>query len=85
MLEGRFRYLVNDGDGAATHLSTDIQDFQVRAIMKDGTVLTSMNESGEWTDLRAIEVTLIGQNTLDQKTTTRSVSARFFPRNILSN
>lgn len=83
--DGMLRFELNDGSGAATHLSTTIEDFQVRAIMKDGSVLTSLNEAGEWTDLRAIEVILTGQDTLDQETVTRTVSARFFPRNILSN
>ncbi|MCP3980223.1 MAG: prepilin-type N-terminal cleavage/methylation domain-containing protein [bacterium] len=93
MLEER-RYTLDDGlltlgfnadDDSPLNVAADVIDFQVRAVLNDGTIVDQLDEDGAWTDLAAIEVTLLAENTVDGQEMQRSMSARFFPRNVLSN
>ena len=91
MLEERVYGLAGDslqftlsGTAAPLNLSGNLVDFQVRAVMADGTTRESFDINDEWTDLSAIEVTVVGQ-TDGEDPMRRELTARFFPRNILSN
>lgn len=78
------QYLV-DGDAAnPLNLVHDMTGFQVRAVLTDGTARDSFSASDDWSDLETIEITLTGQTTDGSNPTTKTVTTRFFPRNILS-
>lgn len=76
-----------DTDNPMNVLSAVI-DFFVTAQMMDGTVKSSFNPAAgdQWTEIKALEVTLRGEDkTIKGETIESTVSSRFFPRNILSN
>jgi type IV pilus assembly protein PilW len=62
-----------------------ITDFQIVLNMKDGTTKTSYTQSEDWTLIKSIAITLTAQDTYRGTPITRSLSAEFFPRNILSS
>jgi len=67
------------------HVAANLTDFQVRAIMADGTTVESLTAADEWTGLAAIEVSIAATNGIDSDAISGELSARFFPRNVLSN
>jgi type IV pilus assembly protein PilW len=85
-LSGDVLQSVTNGDTANPfNLVNRIRDFQVLALMSDDTVRTALGPADSWTELRALEVTLVGAEQFAARTLERTVAARFFPRNILSN
>ncbi len=83
--EDTLQSIVNDQDSDALNLVNHIRDFQVRAFLDDGTIEDSLAAGQHWTDLQSVEVTLIGESTLPQRSMERTIVSHFFPRNILSN
>lgn len=77
--------VINDNFDNPLNLVTKIADFQVQAHMRDGSVLDSLAGGAGWVELEAVSVTLDGADALRNRTMERSVRARFFPRNVLSN
>jgi type IV pilus assembly protein PilW len=77
--------VVNMDNSNALNLVNHITDFQARAFMSDGSVKTDFGPSDEWTDLRCVEVTMTGGTDFRNRSMDRTLTARFFPRNILSN
>jgi len=77
---------VIDADTAnPLNLVSHIRDFQGRAVLRDGTVLTSFPAGHNWTELSAIEVELTGEVDVRGNPMERTLVTRFFPRNILNN
>ena len=83
--EGLLGYQPGVGDEREVRISAGITDFQARARLDDGSVLDRLDSDTRWTRLSAIELSITGQAEFDGKTMTRTVNARFFPRNVLSN
>ncbi len=84
-LNGGLLQLVIDGDeDNPLNLVCEVTDFQARAVMRDGSILDSLGPADSWTDLLSVEVTLRGEASFAGRTLVRSLSARFFPRNLLS-
>ena len=84
-LSGDLLQLVINGDtGNPMNLVCEVTDFQARAVMRDGTVLESLGAADAWSNLLSVEVTLRGQASFSGRTLVRSLSARYFPRNVLS-
>ena len=61
-----------------------IADFQVRAVLSDDTVQDGFDAADGWGNLKAVEVTLNGEGTTSRQAINSSLTARFFPRNVLS-
>ncbi|CAN5771325.1 hypothetical protein BH24DEI2_BH24DEI2_03910 [soil metagenome] len=75
-----------ENENKVQQLANNLSNFQVRAIMKDGSVLKDYTGAGTaWTDLVAIEVSLTGRISQGGKPLERTFTSRFFPRNVLSN
>ena len=77
--------IINENTAGALNLVNHIKDFQVKALLDDGSVLTSMASTTPWTRLYALEVRLDGTKPFGKRTINRTMVSRFFPRNILSN
>jgi hypothetical protein len=72
------------GAEVENRLAHGVSDFQVRLERQDGTILDSLTENDDWTDVSSIEIAFTtddqeGRTQLDRKSV-----ARFFPRNALS-
>jgi hypothetical protein len=77
-------YVVNGDVDNPVNLVARVTDFQLRAIFADGTETTTLGPADAWDELRAIEVVISGESEVRGRTMRRTLSARFFPRNILS-
>jgi type IV pilus assembly protein PilW len=77
--------VINDNADNALNLVSHIQDFQIDAVFKDGTVAETFDPGDLWTDLRALQVRMVGRSEFRNRTMEREVVSRYFPRNILSN
>lgn len=77
-----------DGDYSTNHtVAFDVNEFQVNLLMDDGTTLTELypdDPNYDWKNVRQVEVNLSGIDERKGTTYTSSVSARYFPRNVLS-
>lgn len=61
-----------------------VSDFQVKVILNDDTELESFTAANNWTLIKALEVTISGRDKVRKHEVSTVLSARFFPRNILS-
>lgn len=78
--------LIVDNDTANTmNVAFGITDLQFQALMEDGTTQNSFARTDDWTTINTIGVTATGQDTFSKRTISTTLSAQFFPRNILSN
>lgn len=77
--------VINDDTANALNLVNHIEDLQIRAFLKDGTIVNSLTGGVYWTDLESLEVTLVGEAAFGDRTMERTVVTHYFPRNILSN
>ncbi|RMG39430.1 MAG: hypothetical protein D6719_13380 [Candidatus Dadabacteria bacterium] len=85
-LNGDVLELIENSDFSAPQgIVYGIEDFQVSAIENDGTVKQAFGSNDDWTALKAIRVTLLGDASYRGNSIARSATAEFFPRNILSN
>jgi hypothetical protein len=66
-------------------VANELTNLDIQIAMQDATVLTAFAATDDWTDIASIEVSLTGSATVATDPVSRTVSARFFPRNILSN
>ena len=71
--------------GSINNVSFRINNFQVRILMQDNTVKTAFAATDSWSQIKAVEITLTGDDEYSKNLITRSVSSQFFPRNVLSN
>lgn len=78
--------VIQNGNAAnPLNVSYNISDFQVSIILSDKTEVNSFAASDNWTNIRAIKVTLIGEETSLGNKVKREYTSTFFPRNILSH
>jgi hypothetical protein len=84
LVSGVLQIEVNGQPATPQNVVAGLSDFQVRALMNDATVKTTMTRIDDWSQMQALEVTLSGATTYQKKALTRTLTSRFFPRNILS-
>ncbi len=80
--------LIRDGDVAnPVRLAADIERFEVRAIMRDGSVLTNLDRTSgvRWRDVASIELAVTSADARVGSDLERTLRANFLPRNTLSN
>lgn len=62
-----------------------ITDFQVDILLDDGTTVTSFAPGDDWSRIRAINVSITGEENNRGTIISKTVTGRYFPRNVLSN
>ena len=85
LIDDTLQLVRNQHFDAPVDLAYQIQNFQVRIVMQDDTVLDSFDASDGWTMIKSVQISLTGEETFEGKDFTRTLTTRFFPRNILSN
>ncbi|MCB0338856.1 MAG: prepilin-type N-terminal cleavage/methylation domain-containing protein [Bdellovibrionales bacterium] len=76
-----------DGDITSPQaVAFSISDFSVELTMDDGNTLTSFSETDEknWKEIRNIKISLAGNEAYKGETISNSMTAEYFPRNVLS-
>jgi type IV pilus assembly protein PilW len=61
-----------------------VDNLQVSALMSDGSTKTSFLRTDNWSEITALELTLSASTSYRKKPLSRTLTTRFFPRNILS-
>jgi hypothetical protein len=86
-VQNNYLQLIQDGDTAnPLNVAFGITDFQVTLSMADGTTLTSFAAVDNWSQIRTVNITLIGNDALPKgQIINSSLTSNFFLRNILSN
>jgi prepilin-type N-terminal cleavage/methylation domain-containing protein len=82
---GLFKLQENRDNARIYNVIFGVTDFQARAHLQDGSSLDDFGPTQQWTQLAQVQVDLTGSDAYARNTMTRTVSARFFPRNVLSN
>ena len=77
--------IVNENSAQPLNVIDGISEFQVEGVLQDGTVVTSFDSSSDWTTLAGIRLVISGTESVGGNDIQRTVSAQFFPRNILSH
>jgi type IV pilus assembly protein PilW len=74
----------NGVDGSPYRVAPDVMNFQVRVLMQDGTTMNNFGPTDEWAKLRALALEITGTDRFRKRELRRSLSASFFPRNVMS-
>ncbi len=74
--------IVNGNEDDKDKIVGGITDFQVRAIMDDGSEQETVSS---WRSLKAIQIYIESVSEVQNETVERNLVSRFFPRNILSD
>lgn len=77
--------IINQDTAAPLNVVDGVTDFQVSALMQDGTTRTTFVAGDDWSDIRALQISITGQDSHLGEPIIRTLNAQFFPRNILSN
>lgn len=78
--------LVENGHTATPQNVADgITGFQLTAGLDDGSVLQSFTDTDDWTELAFVEISMTASGSLFGEPYQRTLSSRYYPRNILSN
>ncbi len=75
----------NDDENNPMNIIYGITNFQIQVVKPDNTIQDTLLVTDTWTGIKALQVTLTGQDEALNTPITRSLTSRFFPRNILSN
>jgi prepilin-type N-terminal cleavage/methylation domain-containing protein len=75
---------INQDTANPIRLLHGVTDFQVRALLEDGSVVDDLDADDDWAGLSAIDVNLAAEIEVNGQTLDRTVTAQFFPRNVLS-
>jgi len=85
LLNGQTLQLILNNDSANPYnVAFGIEEFQVRALLQDGSSVDTFDSSENWKQLRAIEITMEGSESFKGNIIEGNLTAQFFPRNVLS-
>ena len=79
------RLIENRDTASPYNVAFGATDFQVTGILNDDTSVTAFDQTRDWTTLQAIDISITGSERFVRKNMLRTLSGRYFPRNILSN
>ncbi|MBS3933626.1 MAG: hypothetical protein KGZ35_04655 [Truepera sp.] len=84
LADGALTLIINGDEANAARIAADITDLQARYVMADGSLQDTLPAGSSWRDVRSLEITLTTRSTLQRETVERTLTSRFFPRNVLS-
>lgn len=84
VLDETLELVVNGDGGAPFRAAAHVVGLVARYVLPDGTVVDAIPSGMTWRDITSLEITLTVSMTQGPETAERTVTARFFPRNILS-
>ncbi len=84
VLGGVLQIIKNEDSANVLNVVDGITNFQVKIVMNDDTVMTSFGANDVWPEIEYIEISLTGRDTMGERTVDNTVTAKYFPRNVLS-
>ena len=85
VVNGVLQIITNNDTVNPLNVVDGVEDFQVTALMQDGTTKNTYIAGDDWSQLKALRISVTGTDTVQGEALTRTLSSDFFPRNILSN
>lgn len=85
VVDGVLQIVTNNDTANPLNVVDGVQDFQVTALMQDGTTKDTYIAGDDWSQLKALRIQVTGTDTALGEQVSRTLSSDFFPRNILSN
>ena len=85
MVEDTLELIRNEDAANPIDIAFALSNFQVRILLTDGTSKTSFSVNDSWTKIQGVDVVVTGRETFSGRQIERSLTSRFFPRNVLSN
>lgn len=82
--DGFVELVVNGRDGEPLRVASGISDLRFRYVLDNGQVTSTMPTGMGWRNIRSVEVEMTAEHTDGADRTERTLSYRYFPRNILS-
>ena len=88
--DGILQLIINGNEDNPLNLVNNITDFQVRAVLTDGTIVEDFgdgmnNTTDKFTDIASIEINVQAEEeVMPDQLVSRELNNRFFPRNILN-
>lgn len=82
-LQGGIMELAVNG-AAPLRVAAGVSDFQALYVLDDGTTATALTGGNTWKDIRSVEITVSAESTEGPETVDRTLTYRYFPRNVLS-
>lgn len=85
LVDNTIELVVNRNETNRQRLITDVDSFEIRALLTDGTVVTDTASvvNWDWTRIATVEVSITGNVSRNRDATPRTLTSSFFPRNIL--
>ena len=77
--------LRRNGSNTGLGVVEGITDFQFSFLMQDGSTETSFDNTDEWSQIQRVGIGLSGEREVRDRTISRVLNTRVFPRAILSN
>lgn len=84
IVSGTLQLLENGDTATPKNIVDGLTNFQVNAIMQDGTVDSAFDRNDSWSLIDALDITITGQESTSKNPVLRTINSRYFPRNILS-
>ncbi len=85
-LNGGILQVIQNRDNAnPLNVSFGITNFQVAAIMQDGSTKSSFVATDAWNTIAQLQIDITGEDRYAGRTIIKTVTGKFFPRNVLSN
>ena len=87
--DGTLKLKLNNGADSGQEtggigVADGVTGFEIRGVFKNGAVRSKITTLADWENLRAIRVTVTHATTENRRTVNRTLSADFFPRNVIS-
>lgn len=85
MSSDMLRLIENNDSASPLNVAFGMTDFQASVYMQDGSTKTSFAGTDQWNQIKSIELALSGSENSGYSSISRTISGRYFPRNVLSN
>jgi type IV pilus assembly protein PilW len=76
--------ILNGITGAPMSVAGDITDLQALYVLDTGAVVATLPGGTTWRNIRSVEITLTSETSVGPEMVQRSLTTRYFPRNVLS-
>lgn len=85
LVNDTLQMVIDNDDANPINIVFGLTDFQVQAELAGGTVVDEFAPPNQWPELQSVIISLSGEAATADQTLSRTLTSRFFPRNVLSN
>jgi hypothetical protein len=85
LVDNTIELIINRDEANRQRLITNVENFEIRALLNDGNIITNTASvaNWDWTRIATVEISITGNVSNNRDSTPRTLTSSFFPRNIL--